>query len=218
MAAIPEEVRMTGMESSTSVAEMVAGGAAVILAILGLAHSMPTLMTAIATVAVGLAVMFAGASITAGYSKLLNTASERPLGVARLGGGMSVEIIAGGTGIILGVLALLKIAPLDLSAVAVIVYGSALLFGKGAATRLKDLEIETMEKRVSVQRVAEEAVETAMGAQTLIGVGAIVLGILSLVGIASLVLTLVALLSLGVAIVISGMTLSTNMLSWPSRG
>ncbi len=218
MAVIPEEVRMSGMESSTSVAEMVSGGAAVILAILGLAHSMPEWMMAIGTVAVGLAVMFAGASITVGYSRLLNTANEHPLGVARLGGGMSVEIIAGGTGIILGVLALLKIAPLTLSAVAVIVYGSALLFGKGAATRLKDLEIEATEKRISVQRVAEEAVETAMGTQTLIGVGAIVLGILALVGIESLVLTLVALLALGVAIVISGLTLSSNMLSWPARG
>lgn len=218
MAAIPEEVGMTGMETSTSVAEMVAGGATVILAILGLAHNMPSLMIAVATVAAGLAIMFAGATVTAGFNRLLSVTSARSMQVSWLGGGMSVEFIAGATGIILGVLALLKIAPLVLSAVAVIIYGSALLFGRTAATRLKDLEIEAVEKRVPVQRIAEEAVETAMGTQTLIGIAAIVLGILALVGIQSLVLTLVALLALGVAIVIGGMTFGSNLLFGAMRG
>jgi hypothetical protein len=216
MAAVPEEIRATGLETSTYVAETAAGGAAVILAILGLAHTYPPLMAAVATVAAGLAVMFAGASVSAGYRRLLFATGERPLEVGQLGGGMSAEIIAGGAGIVLGVLALLDIAPLVLSSVAVIVYGSALLFGRGAATRLKDLEIETVEKRQTVQRVAEEAVATAMGAQTLVGLGAVVLGILALVGIQSLILTLIALLILGAGIVVGATTFSTNLLSTTS--
>lgn len=222
MAAIPEDIRTeqiraTGLETSTYAAEVATGGATAVLAILGLAHTYPTVMPACATVAAGLGVMFSGASVSAGYRRLLFATGDHPLEVGKLGGGMSAEMIAGVAGVVLGILALLDIVPLVLSSVAVIVYGGALLFGSGAATRLKDLEIETVEKREPARRVAEEAVATAMGAQNLVGLGAVILGILALVGIQSLTLTLVALLTLGAGLVIGATGASTGLLSATPR-
>lgn len=217
MATMPEQIRAMGLETSTHVAEIAAGGAAAILAILGLAHTFPSILVAVATLAVALAVMFAGASVSVGYRRLMSTAGEGPLEVGQIGGGMSAEMTAGVAGLVLGVLALLNIASVVLSAIAVIVFGSALLIGRSAATRLKDLEIESVEQRETARRVAEEAVATAMGTQTLVGLGAVILGILALVGIKATILTLVALLTLGTGIVIGATTFGTNLFGATAR-
>ena len=52
-----------------------------------------------------------------------------------------------------------------------------------------------------------------MGAQTLVGLGAVILGILALVGIQSGILTLVALLTLGAGLLIGATSSSSSLLS-----
>jgi hypothetical protein len=63
------------------------------------------------------------------------------------------------------------------------------------------------------RRVAGEMVSAANGAQALIGLAAIVLGIIGLVGLYPLTLSLVAFLCLGASVLLSGAAVSTKMLS-----
>jgi hypothetical protein len=63
------------------------------------------------------------------------------------------------------------------------------------------------------RHVAREAVFAAAGAQGLIGLSGVILGILALVGFSPLILTLVALLSLGSSVLLGGAAISSKMLS-----
>jgi hypothetical protein len=189
-----------------SIVEAVGGAAALVLAILGLATVMPQTLAAVATIAIGVALFTEGAAIAARYARLVARSETSRAGAAELGGGTSAEFVAGGAGIVLGLLALLGVAPASLTAVAAIVYGGALLLGSGATRRLGAFaggqhELET----------TREVVQAASGAQVLVGLGSAVLGIVALVGIAPETLALVALLSVGAAIVLNGTAITALM-------
>jgi hypothetical protein len=193
-----------------SIVEAVGGSAALVLAILGLATVMPQTLAAVATIAIGVALLTEGASIAARYARILARSEASRVGAAELGGGISAEFVAGGTGLVLGLLALLGVAPVSLTAVAAIVFGGALLLGSGATSRLGALAGEQREMQTT-----REVVQASSGAQVLVGLGSAVLGIVALVGVAPETLALVALLSVGAAIVLNGTALTalmTNML------
>jgi hypothetical protein len=95
--------------------------------------------------------------------------------------------------------------------VAAIVFGAALLLGAGATASLNCLIIEHHYRAHEVaRRVAGTMVSGATGAQVLIGLAAIVLGIVALVGVHPLIQSLVAFLAIGAAVAISGLALSTT--------
>jgi hypothetical protein len=97
---------------------------------------------------------------------------------------MAAESIAGWGGIVLGILALLNLAPSVLLPVAVIVLGGGLLLGMGLASR---------------------------PARAILGLAAIALGILALLRIDARTLTLVGLIATGSALLLTGPVVAMRM-------
>jgi hypothetical protein len=195
-----------GVLAGGSTVEAVGGAAALVLAILGLAAVLPETLAAVATIAIGVALLAEGTAIAARYAKILAGTELGRIGAAELGGGMSAEFLGGAAGIVLGLLALLGVASMTLEAVAAIVFGGALLFGSAATSKL-----DALASRSEARTAAREAVVAASGAEVMVGLGSAVLGILALVGLAPATLTLVALLGVGTAIVLSGTAITARM-------
>ncbi|WP_437960487.1 hypothetical protein WME76_13140 [Sorangium sp. So ce119] len=188
-----------------SLAEVACGAATVVLAILALTGTMQGYLVPIATIALGIALLAHGSAVAARLRDLAVGWDTR----AELGGGTGAELIGGAAGVVLGILALVGIAAPVLLPVAVIIFGGALLLGGGATADLGALDAPGAHERLG--DVSRQASVAASGLQTLVGAGAVVLGILALVGIDPVVLTLVGLLALGSAVVLSGTTVSGRM-------
>ncbi|WP_437600555.1 hypothetical protein WMF28_03160 [Sorangium sp. So ce590] len=202
-----EEEKAPKIVLGGSLAEVVCGAAAIVLTILGLTGTMPGELTSIATIVFGAALIAHGGAIASRLGAL--TRATPPLEWdtrAELGGGLGAELVGGVAGVVLGVLALLGLSPATLTSIAVIVFGGATLLGGGATADLGGLDTRGAEPHLA--HVARQASMAAAGLQSLIGAGAVVLGILALVGIYPMVLTLVALLALGSAVVVSGTAVS----------
>jgi len=187
------------------------GAAAIVLAILGLAGIYPMFMLAVATLAIGVTFLFKGAAAVADFAKALKHTRTGNLQEIEFGGGMSAEILAGGAGIVLGILTLLSVVPLALSACALLVFGGGLLMSSGVTHRLNQVKIATSSADDTAQRIAEEATAAANGAQVLTAIGAVVFGILSLVGLAPVTLTLIGLLSIGAVTTLTGSAIGAKM-------
>jgi hypothetical protein len=215
-----EERRSAEVELGGSMAEAIAGVAGVVLAILTLVGVFPSYLAAIAAIAIGAGLLFEGAAIAARYNTLLWETGETRRTEDELGGGMTAELFGGIAGVVLGILALLHLVPMVLLPVTAIVFGGALLIGCGATARLNRLVIEragTMFRGMS-RRLAGEAVSAAAGAQVLVGLGAVVLGILGLVpDFPTLTLSAVAFLCVGASILLSGAALSGKFLNLLNR-
>jgi tetratricopeptide (TPR) repeat protein len=190
------------LDSSTGspLAQSIGGLAAIILAILGLFDICSHYMLAIAALMIGAALVFQGGTISMEYSNLLSRTSHTKLENAPVGGAMSIEVLAGVAGIVLGVLALVTVSPDVLLPVAVIVFGVALIGGSGEATRLHSLKLKQSGADGRLQQIARESLSVGTSTQVLIGLGGVVLGILALIGYDWTVLTVVALLAFGIAV------------------
>jgi hypothetical protein len=202
-----------------SMAEAFAGVGAVVLAILGLAGALPITMMAIATILLGAAILFQGGSVAARHYRLLGTslrAGHAERADLEVSGGMTAESLAGIAGIVLGILALLGIAPVTLCAVALIAFGGAELLGSAATSRYNAVAIEqraqSESSRQLLRDVVNDAVNLSAGGQVLIGVGAVVLGILALLGFVPVTLTLVGLLAIGACLLFSGSAVGARLL------
>jgi hypothetical protein len=131
------------------------------------------------------------------------------------GGTLATLFLAGTAGIVLGILALLGIQPLELSAIAVIAFGAALVLSSNAVWQLHVLRRSAMGAVTSGSEIlASEMASGSAGVQALAGLAAIVLGILAVVGTNPIVLTPVALAVMGVTIVMTGSTLSGAVASF----
>ncbi len=193
-----------------SMTEAICGAATAVLAIIGLAGTLPGYMASVATIAFGVALLAQGGAIAARYAHLLrDTATQEWETHAEAGGGLGAEMLAGAAGVVLGILGLLGIGTATLIPIAVIVFGGALLLGSGAAVDLGSAGPGTS----SFAHVARQATVAASGAQVLLGIAAIVLGIIALVGIDPLLVTLVALVIVGASVLLSGAAISSRMAS-----
>jgi hypothetical protein len=197
-----------------SIAQSIGGLAAIILAILGLVHIAPHYMVAIAALTLGAGLIFQGGNISMEYSSLLSRMSQGKLENAMVGGGISIEILAGVAGVVLGVLALVMVDPTVLLPVAVIVFGAALIVSSGDISRLNALKLEQSGADDVLQRLVRESLSVGSGTQIVIGLSSVVLGILALIGYDWAVLSLVALLAVGVAVLVSGTTVTDRMLAF----
>ena len=83
-----------------------------VLAILGLAGVVPMYMAFIATIVLGVALLFEGWALASRYSKLLSEMGGGLLTATELGGGITAEFLAGAAGVALGILALLGVVPM----------------------------------------------------------------------------------------------------------
>jgi hypothetical protein len=208
-----DEVSLEVLTSGSTI-EAIGGISAVVLAIVSLAGLLPVYLTAITAIVLAAALLFQGGSIASRFFRLISETSDGQFTTAELGGGTTVELAAGIAGIALGILALLGLVPFVLLPVAAIVFGAALMLGAGATCRLNHLMLSTRsDLHLMARHVARELVWAAAGVQVLIGLGAVVLGILALTGINALVLTAVAFLALGCGVLLSGTALTGRMLS-----
>lgn len=209
----PREERAARVVSGGSITEAVAGAGAVVLAILGLADILPGYMAAIATIAIGVALLAEGSAVAARWSRLMEEVSgSRARTRAESSGGVGAEIFGGIAGIVLGVLSLLGVLPMVLIPIALLVFGGSLLIGSSTAADLSAIGVaeELGDRRA---QLAREATMAATGAHVLVGVAAIVLGIIALVGMSPLSVSLVGLLALGAAILFSGSAVTSRMLN-----
>ena len=195
-----------------SITEAIAGLAAVALAIIALAGVLPGYLAAIATIAVGVALLAQGGAVAARWSKLVaETPGYEWDPQTEVGSGMTAEILGGASGIVLGILALIGVAPHILIPVALLAFGGAMLVGTGATADLGRMRSAGTSPRL--ERATREMTVAASGTQMLIGIAAVVLGILALIGVDPLTLSLVGLLAIGASILFSGSAVSSRMLS-----
>ena len=179
--------------------EGAAGIAVIVLTILALAAVSSGTLTAIATIVVGVGLFVQATNTGIEYSRA-SIAAQSGNGAgdeaAQLGGDVSVEVLAGIVGVVLGILALIGAATaMSLLPAALIVFGGALILAGMSATRIG---------RVSAAEPAGLNIAADLapsrGLQVLIGVGAVVLGILAYVLPTGGVLLVVGLLAVGAAL------------------
>jgi hypothetical protein len=200
--------------------DAVGGIATVVLAIVGLAGVRTDMMVAIATVVFGAALLIEGGAILSDYALIIFPPGEKGGSVEEFGGSSLASVfLAGGAGIVLGVLGLLGIHAMILTAAAAIVFGSALILSANSVRNLHLLKRAAAPLTATTttsggQILANEMTSGTAGVQMLAGVAAIVLGILAVAGTNTVMLTLVALLVLGSALILTGSTLSWTVLSF----
>lgn len=224
------ERRMLEVESGGAAAEAVGGLAVIVISILGLVGLAPEPLAAIAGIIFGVAILAQGSTIAAEYYSLYSRLSGGALGTVELGGGMTVEVMAGGAAIVLGILALLGMAPEILLPALVITAGGSLILAAGAVQRLNNLKLTAAEPQGTAQRVMHVATSGAAAGQLLAGIAAIVLGIIALASMPTmgtavaasatatwLTLTLVGLLVLGTSVAMSGGSLAGRLFEMFNR-
>jgi len=194
--------------TSGSAAEAIGGAAAVVLAIIGLAGGLPAAMMSIATIVLGGAILLDSAAITARYERLVRDTwgGEARVTKAEVGTGLSAQSLAGVAGVVLGILALLGYMPETLCAIALIAFGAGLTLGCLARRRFHATSVAHYGAGAShtAMRALHEATGVAAGGDLLIGVGAVVLGILALLGVYPVTLVLIGFLAVGGALMLGG--------------
>lgn len=196
-----------------SVAETIAALVTIVLTILALAHVAPEFLVAIATIVFGAALLLHGSATVAEYARMAAPSA------ATIGdGGLSAVFLAGVAGVVLGILALLGISTVQLTAIAVIAFGAALILSSSLALRVHLTRVSLARPDNHPQHLASEALASEMlsssaGVFGMAGLSAIVLGILALAGFNPVILILIALLSLGSVSAVSGVDITDAMVS-----
>ncbi len=209
--AIRHEMAAAKVVRGGSMVGSIAGAVTIILAILGLGSIMPELMVPLAVIALGAAFLFEGGTIAARFSDFLTETSKARRDVPKLGTGVTIEVVGGVVGAILGILAILKVLPAVLTPVAVLVYGITLVFGSGVATWFDSLLTARSGEHEEYGKTAHDAVIVSAGVQLILGLTGIILGILALVGISPSLLSLSAVLCVGFAALVTGSAISARM-------
>ena len=211
----PREVEKTaGFVAGGSFAEATCGAGGVVLAIIGLASARwASHLAPISLIVLGAGLLFVGGAIAARYTRLFREIAPEQTGKAEMGGGLSAEFLGGCAGMVLGILALLGLAPDMLMAIGVICVGGGLLLGSGANSRLNALSFYGSNWHPTAQEIARQSVLGAAALDALVGVGAVVLGILALLGYHPMTLVLVSVLGLSGALLLTGSAIGARMMS-----
>lgn len=209
-----DEIRRTAKTLfGGSLAESFAAGIAIVLAIIGLSGTLANYMLPVAVLIMGVAFLIEGGAITLRYSKLLAEASHDRLEKSEIGVGVSSEYFGGVVGVVLGIISLLGHAPMVLLPVACIAFGATLMLSSGMVLRLNALEIDGAKESQRFKRIAGEITKAATGMELLLGISAIILGIIALTGTFTFVLSLVAVLLVGTSGFVTGASVTTKMAS-----
>jgi hypothetical protein len=205
--------RTYAVEAGGAATESMGGVAVIVLAILALVGVLPRVLTPIAGMVFGAAFVIEGAAIASRFSAIMYQIAEDGSDQVEMGGGVTVELAAGVSAVVLGLLALLGVVPTILLPSLVIVGGAGLLLSAGAVHQLNDLRATMIGGAPALQRIARASVSSAAAAQVLAGLAGVALGILALTGVGDpQVLTVVGLLVLGASITLSGTALSGKLL------
>lgn len=194
--------------------EGVGGAGAVVLAVLGLIGVLPEALASISAIAIGISLLIGGGTVASQYSKFLVRTEPGYADIVR--GGLGMEVLCGFAGAVLGILALVGLAPLTLLPACAIVFGCALLMASAATARTNTMKQTTGDVAVMRrQELAREAVYAASASEVLMGAASAVLGILALANFSPLTLTLVAMLVIGTSVTLSGLSVAAKLLSEP---
>lgn len=170
--------------TGSAMMESLGAVATIALAIVGLAGVFSPTMAAIATIVLGAAIWIEGGGFAASHSEAFaGTRSESR--VFAWSQGLGAEFIGGLCGIVLGILALLGVAPLTLLSVSALTFGATFLLSAGMGI--------------------------GSGSQVVFGLAGAVLGLLAVVGLNSQILVLVALVCLGASALFNGASTSVRM-------
>ncbi len=202
--------------------DAVGGIATGVLAIIALAGWHPELLAGVATIVFGAALLIQGGTLLSEYSQVFTPAGAFQTASDAVGGdGLAAMFPVGIAGIVLGVLALVGVAPYTLTAVSTIAFGAALMLSAQSVRRLYRMQAEaratTVSSHTTREFLAGEMACGSAGIQFVAGLAAVVLGIIAVVMTATVrneVLTLVALLVVGLTNIISGSALSGLVLSF----
>jgi hypothetical protein len=212
MAIHVEDRRFAGEAEPVGVLTEGAAGIAVIaLAIIGLAGISTGALVAIATIVIGVGLIIQAFNSAAENSKLTTANEATNLTGTELAGEVLVDCLCGLTGIVLGVLALVGIAAAYLVPSALIVFGGALALS-GASSALPRLVAVTSPGTGQPRIVSRPGSVAAGGMEVLIGLAAIILGILAVIFMSSWVLVLVGYLAVGAALLLVSASFSGAVL------
>src|SRR5262249_17357599 len=179
-------------EHTALTTELLLACGVVVLSILGIAGVFPIYLAGIAVIGLGAILLFQGATVVLHYGELLYEAGAASKGgAAEVSRGITTEFLAGMGGIVLGVLVLVGIVPTTLLSASVIIYGGTLLLTSGEPVWLTSLG--TKDNGVALQLMHSLSLAAA-GAQVLVAVARLGVGILGLVRIAAVMVVLVGLL------------------------
>jgi hypothetical protein len=191
------------------------GIGAVTMAVLSLSGVAPMTLLPIAGFATGLAMLFAGISAAMYYPRVVR--QDRGLRHRMLFDAMTIELLGGAAGIVLGFIALYGMAWMTLMPVAAMALGVAAIWSSTSTARRMFLAIETSGESIGQRTVAHEVIHNVMGFQILLGSTAATLGILAVIGLSALWLTSVAMLCLGTWAVLSGTSSIRRALTHETR-
>jgi hypothetical protein len=196
-------------------ADAVGGIATVVLAIVALAGVHADILTAIAVIVFGAALLIQGGTMLSEFAQVSLPSSFA--GEQFGAGNLSTVFLVGAAGIVLGVLALIGIAAAALIPIAIMAFGATLVISSNAVRHLHMLRSAMMRTGGTLggsQFMASEMASGSAGVQLLAGLTGIVLGILAITGTNPLVLTLSALIVFGATVVLTGSTLSGVVLGF----
>src|SRR6185437_11173983 len=204
------------------VMDAIGGIATAVLAIIGLAGWRPELLAGVATIVFGAALLIQGGTLLSEYSHVFTPAGALQTASDAVGGdGLAAMFPVGIAGIVLGILALLGVAPYALTSISVIAFGAALMLSAQSVRRLYKMQAESRVTPVGAYSTREflagEMAGGSAGIQFVAGLASVVLGIIAVVMTATVrneMLTLVALLVVGVTNIISGSALGGLVLSF----
>lgn len=206
--------------------DAIGGVATVVLAICGLVNLSPSILTAVATIVFGVALLIQGGAMVSEYAQVSFPIDMEGGSIDSFGGNSLVAVfLVGAAGIVLGVLALLGVQAGVLMPIAAIAFGTALLLSSNAVWRLYVLRrgsrvqgLATSASQGGGEIIASEMASGSAGLQAVAGLAAIVLGIIALAGSTNdLTINLVALLILGATLILTGSTFSAMVIGFMRR-
>jgi hypothetical protein len=199
--------------ASGSIFEAIAGVTSVLLAVLGLAGVLPSILAPVAAVFLSAAMFVEGSVIAARVYRLYRGSGGSA--DMDLSGGLGAEVLAGLLGLTLGTLALAGVNPPVLLSVTALGLGTGVLFGSATTPRLGSIVVSGNVSGVedpATPKLAPFSLGTAAGVQVLIGITTIVLAVLALLGMAPVVSSLVVFLLVGLTMVLEGAALAARLM------
>ena len=190
--------------------ELILAVGAAVVSIVGLAGVFPRFLAAISIIALGAALLSRGANIVWRFSELLHEAGAGRESITEVSGALTTEFIGGLAGIVFGVLALLRVAPMTLMAVCIVAFGATLLLTTGEAAWLG---LAAVKEGDVIRQISRLMTSAAAGVQVLFGLAALVLGVLALAGVAPITMILAAALTVGAFILLNSSAVGSWLLN-----
>ncbi|HVW29776.1 MAG TPA: hypothetical protein VHC69_30640 [Polyangiaceae bacterium] len=201
--------------------EAIAGLAAVTLAVLALAGVLSFYMLTIAMIVAGAALLVDGISVGAAYRELrrAHAVQEGKRDLVPVSTGLSAQVLGGAIAVIVGILGLLGSFSATMTAIAVIVLGTALLVGAMTHDELDWSALALHDPSASARPAIRRTLRIAEFSAAIV----VFLGVLSLVAIAGptggapFTLILIALLGIGIAEFLDGSAVLGRIAAKPPR-